>query len=679
MKNLRLKLLLLCVMGIITLGASATPDKNYLCFTANTANSTVELVKKGKAYNVIMQYSTDEGESWQTIDFSTATTTGTITLEKANDKVYFRNIRPASKVYGFSKDYSGGYNHYQFVMSGSIAASGNVMSLVDSDVETTTIPNEYCFADLFYECSALTSAPELPATTLKNYCYYEMFYRCTSLAKAPELPAMNLAEGCYYELFSCCKNLTIAPALPANELKEYCYFRTFEDCISLTEGPELNAMNLAEDCYTQMFYGCTGLQFAPALPATELVYSCYDGMFFDCTNLQSAPELNALKLAEYCYLDMFRGCTSLKTAPTLPAQSLENYCYCGMFFDCTNLQSAPVLPAATMKLGCYYRMFEGCKSLTSAPSLPAKDLAERCYEYMFGNCTNLMIAPELPATELADCCYLEMFYSCEKLTEAPDLPATTLCKNCYNRMFVYCTNLKSIKVGFTDWYDNAATYEWLDGTAADGVFICPDELPMYYDWYYGVPYNWTRAYEVKANKDPESVNYYSTFYSGTNAYEVPEGVTAYTGVAEGNVLNLTPVADGIIPADEAVILKASQSQVYLQYTTTTATKSTDNMLEGTDEETTLSANQYALSLGQKGVGFYLWEGKEIGANKAYLTLNASFGAKAFTFQFEDEITGINDPQLPTLNSQPTYNLNGVRVNGNYKGIVIKNGKKIYNK
>ena len=172
MKNLRLKLLLLCVMGIITLGASATPDKNYLCFTANTANSTVELVKNGKAYNVIMQYSTDEGESWQTIDFATETTTGTITLEKANDKVYFRNTSQASEVSGFSKDYKDGYNYYQFVMSGSIAASGNVMSLVDSEVETTTIPNDYCFAYLFKDCKALVSAPELPATTLRNKCYY---------------------------------------------------------------------------------------------------------------------------------------------------------------------------------------------------------------------------------------------------------------------------------------------------------------------------------------------------------------------------------------------------------------------------------------------------------------------------------------------------------------------------
>ena len=103
-------------------------------------------------------------------------------------------------------------------------------------------------------------------------------------------------------------------------------------------------------------------------------------------------------------------------------------------------------------------------------------------------------------------------------------------------------------------------------------------------------------------------------------------------------------------------------------------------MTGTDEEKTLGANDYALSLGQKGVGFYLWEGKAIGDNKAYLTLNASFGAKAFTFQFDDgETTAIEQPTINGKQSGDTYNLNGVRVNDNYKGIVIKNGKKIYQK
>ena len=193
-----------------------------------------------------------------------------------------------------------------------------------------------------------------------------------------------------------------------------------------------------------------------------------------------------------------------------------------------------------------------------------------------------------------------------------------------------------------------------------------------------------RTFQLKANKDPETTSdYYSTFYTSEGAYKVPETAKAYAGEVksgeETDVLNLTNVGS-IIHASEAVILKATDSSITLMPSCNTGAPSYDNKLTGTENGiASAPANSYALSLGQKGVGFYLWEGKEIGANKAYLTLNASFGAKAFTFQFEDEITGINDPQLPTLNSQPTYNLNGVRVNDNYKGIVIKNGKKVYQK
>ena len=34
---------------------------------------------------------------------------------------------------------------------------------------------------MFYNCSSLTEAPELPATTLTNYCYNNMFSGCNSL------------------------------------------------------------------------------------------------------------------------------------------------------------------------------------------------------------------------------------------------------------------------------------------------------------------------------------------------------------------------------------------------------------------------------------------------------------------------------------------------------------------
>jgi hypothetical protein len=34
---------------------------------------------------------------------------------------------------------------------------------------------------MFYNCSSLTTAPELPATTLVQDCYYYMFYGCNKL------------------------------------------------------------------------------------------------------------------------------------------------------------------------------------------------------------------------------------------------------------------------------------------------------------------------------------------------------------------------------------------------------------------------------------------------------------------------------------------------------------------
>ena len=37
---------------------------------------------------------------------------------------------------------------------------------------------------MFYNCTSLTTAPELPATTLAEYCYKYMFQNCSSLTKA---------------------------------------------------------------------------------------------------------------------------------------------------------------------------------------------------------------------------------------------------------------------------------------------------------------------------------------------------------------------------------------------------------------------------------------------------------------------------------------------------------------
>ena len=60
---------------------------------------------------------------------------------------------------------------------------------------------------MFWGCTSLTTAPELPATELADFCYENMFQGCTSLTIGPELPASILSDGCYNSMFYNCSSL----------------------------------------------------------------------------------------------------------------------------------------------------------------------------------------------------------------------------------------------------------------------------------------------------------------------------------------------------------------------------------------------------------------------------------------------------------------------------------------
>ena len=66
---------------------------------------------------------------------------------------------------------------------------------------------------MFNGCTSLTTAPELPATTLAESCYSSMFIDCTSLTTVPELPATTLANDCYHSMFYGCSNLNYIKAM----------------------------------------------------------------------------------------------------------------------------------------------------------------------------------------------------------------------------------------------------------------------------------------------------------------------------------------------------------------------------------------------------------------------------------------------------------------------------------
>ena len=209
----------------VALGSTSSDDA--LCFTAQEPGSTIKLTKNGDAPAVNLQTSFD-GKSW-----TPYTVEDTITLENVGDKVYFKAIGSNSALASSPNDY-----HKFITENGKFEASGNVNSLLEEDEETArtmSLENrQFCYAYLF-SGTALTTAPELPATTL--------------------------AYGCYAMMFKWCSVLTQAPTLPATTLANFCYYYMFENCISLTQAPELPAGDLVDSCYSYMFQGCTSLNY----------------------------------------------------------------------------------------------------------------------------------------------------------------------------------------------------------------------------------------------------------------------------------------------------------------------------------------------------------------------------------------------------------------------------------
>lgn len=310
----------------------------YLTFTADaeqtmTIKAYLDYSYDESALDESMQYSVNGGE-WAQLIAGKAITfggdNGTLRLRGKSDN------GTATSESSYAQVFFGDNNV-------KVACSGDIRTLVDYENYAAVSTANARFCRLFEGCESLTSAPELPATTLADFCYYNMFRSCTSLTAAPELPATTLAEYCYYLMFYYCTSLTVAPELPATTLANDCYESMFRLCTSLTVAPELPATTLAESCYECMFYDCTKLTTAPKLPATTLANFCYRYMFWNCPNLTMAPELPATTLARYCYANMFYGCTSLTAAPELPTTTLVDHCYYEMFQNCTNLRNIIVL------------------------------------------------------------------------------------------------------------------------------------------------------------------------------------------------------------------------------------------------------------------------------------------------------------------------------------------------
>ena len=161
--------------GTIAGKSYALDARPYLTFTADQPQTFKVSTYQSYTLDESIQYSLNGGV-WTKLDVGT--------------KITFGGDNGALRLRGKS---SGGTAssayQYAFISFGDskvkVTCSGDIRTLVDYDnyVTVSTANARFCY--LFKECASLTTAPELPATTLADRCYCGMFYKCAGLTTAP--------------------------------------------------------------------------------------------------------------------------------------------------------------------------------------------------------------------------------------------------------------------------------------------------------------------------------------------------------------------------------------------------------------------------------------------------------------------------------------------------------------
>ena len=188
------------------------------------------------------------------------------------------------------------------------------------------------------------------------------------------------------------------------------------------------------------------------------------------------------------------------------------------------------------------------------------------------------------------------------------------------------------------------------------------------------------------------------------AATIPSGVKAYTLKYNGSDQLLATEVTGTIPANTPVLLNAASGTYNFHVGDTPITyadpsvssngqktilkdiaATSDNVLTGTLIPHCVPENSYVLQNGENGVGFYKvteTSTYKIDNFRCYIPSSAiPAGARSLSIVFDDgETTGIADVrgQKEDVRSD-IFNLSGQRVGKDYKGVVIKNGRKMIQK
>ena len=204
----------------------------------------------------------------------------------------------------------------------------------------------------------------------------------------------------------------------------------------------------------------------------------------------------------------------------------------------------------------------------------------------------------------------------------------------------------------------------------------------------GQPIAWLQLITEEDSDMPQQVEVsaagYATFVAQSNVV-VPStnDVTVYTAKLSDDAatLKLTAVAGGtVLGKGEGFIVKAAEG-TYPFARTTAAAATLNNDLKGATANVSVGETDVIYVLAKpeaSAVGFYrVNKNTKVVAGKAYIEVSAGEQSAAPMLVFEDAATGIQEVKTAAVNTAAAhyYTLQGVKVSGNTRGLLLHNGKK----
>ena len=593
-----------------------------------------------KAYAVLCNVETGEnGKQAYSMHFlytseniTTGDTGGTVTITEGNNS---KNLT-YTKAYGI-----------KLSSSGDTPPDWNSATNEEKQLITQVVFEEsfnkakvktcYMWFQGFKNLVAIKGIKNLDTSEVTSMSY--MFSGCTSLTSL-DLSKFNTTNVNYMlSMFYNCSSLTSLDLSKFNTGKVTTMANMFNNCSSLTslDLSKFNTTNVTT--MANMFEGCQGL-----------------------TSITFGDNFNTEKVTKMT--SMFYGCSKL-TSLDLSKFNTTNVDYMlSMFYNCSSLTSLDLNNFNTEKVTTMANMFYGCSSLTSLTFGDKFNTSSVTnMNNMFNGCSSLRLLDLSKATSLN---FSNMIGSISNrpLTYVPTGTAGT-------------SGRENVVV------DNGCEHLMINyGTTPNNQLLL------------SAPYGFT-AQKITINRKFTKDKPYTLC--------LPFAVTNTT--TYGTFYQYSDYNDGKVKFTKVETTKANKPYLFVPSATLggsividgetavgvqTAETSTDREFIGVYRKTTFTGEKakegacYGWTDNSDGKGEFrrAGNGASVDACRAYIKLSAASDAPArLSIELDGGATAIST--LSTAGSgadggtdAPVYNLQGQRVSGSYKGVVIKNGKKM---